>query len=64
MKTTDKKFHYVYRITNIITKMYYYGDRSCDCHPSEDIGIKYFSSFTNKFFQIDHHIMGTICCQI
>jgi len=33
--------------------MYYYGDRSCNCHPSEDIGIKYFSSFVNKFFKVD-----------
>jgi len=30
--------------------MYYYGDRSCNCHPSEDIGIKYFSSSTLKLF--------------
>lgn len=30
--------------------MYYYGDRSCICHPSEDIGIKYFSSSTLKLF--------------
>ena len=44
------KYHYVYRITNIITDMYYYGDRSCNCHPSEDIGIKYFSSSTLKLF--------------
>jgi len=30
--------------------MYYYGDRSCNCHPSEDIGIKYFSTSTLKLF--------------
>jgi len=47
------KYHYVYRITNITTHMYYYGDRSCNCHPSEDIGIKYFSSFGNKLFKQD-----------
>jgi len=47
------KYHYVYRITNIKTKMYYYGDRSCNCQPLEDIGKQYFSSFTNKFFKID-----------
>jgi len=47
------KYHYVYRITNIITNMHYYGDRSCNCHPSEDIGIKYYSSFTNRLFKQD-----------
>ena len=47
------KFHYVYRITNIITKMHYYGDRSCNCLPSKDLGIKYFSSFRNFLFKID-----------
>jgi len=50
------KFHYVYRITNKITNMYYYGDRSCNCHPSEDIGIKYFSTSTLKFFIKDQKI--------
>ena len=47
------KYHYVYRITNIITEMHYYGDRSCNCQPSEDLGVKYFSSFTNKLFKQD-----------
>ncbi len=50
------KYHYVYRITNTVTEMYYYGDRSCNCHPSEDIGIKYFSSFGNKLFKIDQQV--------
>ncbi len=50
------KFHYVYRITNKITNMHYYGDRSCNCHPSEDIGIKYFSTSTLKFFIKDQKI--------
>ncbi len=47
------KYHYVYRITNTVTQMYYYGDRSCNCQPSEDIGVKYFSSFSNKLFKED-----------
>lgn len=46
-------FHYVYRISNIITKKYYYGSRTSSIHPTEDIGIKYFSTFSNKFFKID-----------
>jgi len=44
------KYHYVYRITNIVTNMYYYGDRSCNCQPKEDIGINYFSSSSLKLF--------------
>lgn len=52
MKTT-KKYHYVYRITNIVTEMYYYGDRSCNCHPLEDIGVEYFSTSTLKLFKQD-----------
>lgn len=48
-----KKYHYTYRITNLITGMHYYGDRSSDCHPQEDLGIKYFSSFTEKWFKLD-----------
>ena len=49
MKTT-KKYHYVYRITNTVTGYHYYGSRICGHQPSEDIGNKYFSSSTNKFF--------------
>ena len=45
-----KKYHYVYRITNIKERMYYYGVRSCDCLPKEDIGIKYWSSIKKKEF--------------
>jgi len=50
---SEKKYHYVYRITEINTGMHYYGDRSCNCHPKMDIGKLYFSSFTNYLFQID-----------
>jgi hypothetical protein len=50
------KYHYVYRITNIKTQMYYYGDRSCNCHPYEDIGIKYFSTSSLKLFIEDQKI--------
>lgn len=45
-----KKYHYVYRITNKTEGMHYYGARSCNCLPKEDIGIKYFSSSTSKEF--------------
>lgn len=43
-------FHYVYRITNIITKMHYYGCRSSKMHPSLDLGHKYFSSSKDREF--------------
>lgn len=49
-RVNDKKYHYTYRITNIKERMYYYGVRSCDCLPKEDIGIEYFSSFKKKEF--------------
>ena len=47
------KYHYTYRITNIVEKKYYYGVHSCDCLPKEDIGVKYFSSSKNKEFKAD-----------
>lgn len=48
-----KKYHYVYRITNLVTNMHYYGDRSCNCLPVDDLGIKYFSSFSESWFKKD-----------
>lgn len=51
--SNDTKFHYVYRITNIVTQMHYYGVRSCKCLPHNDIGTRYFSSSLNKLFKID-----------
>ena len=43
-------YHYVYRITNTVTGYHYYGSKSCDEQPKENIGIKYFSSSSNKLF--------------
>ncbi len=45
----EYKYHYTYRITNIIEKKYYYGVHSCNCLPKEDIGVKYFSSSKKEF---------------
>jgi len=42
--------HYAYRITNVFLKKHYYGSRSCKCQPKDDLGIKYFSSSTDKDF--------------
>lgn len=44
------KYHYVYRITNTKTHLHYYGSRSCDCNPTDDIGITYFSNSSVKLF--------------
>jgi hypothetical protein len=44
------KYHYVYRITNIKDKLYYYGTRTSSIEPKLDLGIKYFSSSKDKDF--------------
>ena len=44
------KYHYVYRISNLIERKHYYGVRTSDIEPKYDIGINYFSSSTNKSF--------------
>lgn len=50
------KFHYVYRITNTLEKKYYYGCRSTNINPINELGIKYFSSSLDKKFQKDQRI--------
>lgn len=47
---SHQKYHYVYRITNIRIKKHYYGCRSSKVVPKLDLGIKYFSSSTDKEF--------------
>lgn len=44
------KNHYVYRITNLDKNKHYYGVRSTKSDPKNDLGIKYFSSSTDKDF--------------
>jgi hypothetical protein len=46
-------YNYVYRITNKILNKYYYGVRSSDIEPKLDLGVKYFSSSSNKEFRKD-----------
>ena len=48
--STEQVYHYVYRITNIIENKHYYGKRSSKVPPKLDIGVKYFSSSTDKAF--------------
>lgn len=43
-------YYYVYRITNKVENKHYYGKRSSKLHPSDDLGIKYFSSSKQKNF--------------
>ncbi len=45
--------HYVYRITNKVLNKHYYGVRTCSGLPVDDIGIKYFSSSSDKEFKLD-----------
>lgn len=44
------KFHYVYRITNLVKNKHYYGVRSTKIVPENDLGIKYFSSSKDDSF--------------
>jgi hypothetical protein len=46
-------YNYVYRITNKILNKHYYGVRGCNVAPKLDLGIKYFSSSSNKDFRDD-----------
>jgi hypothetical protein len=48
-----KMNHYVYRITNKVEQKHYYGVRGCNVEPTLDLGIKYFSSSTDKDFRDD-----------
>lgn len=50
------KYHYVYRITNIIKNKHYYGIRSTKILPIKDLGIKYFSSSKDKDFINDQKV--------
>ena len=46
----NKKYHYTYLITERSTNKKYIGVRSSSIEPSQDIGIKYFSSSSDKSF--------------
>ena len=43
-------YHYVYRIVDILKQKFYYGTRTSKITPQKDIGIKYFSSSSDKEF--------------
>jgi len=49
----NKKYHYVYRITNTKLNKHYYGTRSSSIEPSKDLGFKYFSSTSDVSFRDD-----------
>lgn len=46
----DDRYYYVYRITNIHKHKFYYGSRVSLISPNLDLGIKYFSSSSDKIF--------------
>lgn len=47
------KYHYVYRITNTKLRKHYYGTRTSNVEPAKDLGVKYFSSSSDKEFRND-----------
>ena len=49
----SEKYHYVYRITNIVMRKHYYGKRSSTDYPLNDIGQTYLSSSTDDLFMQD-----------
>lgn len=49
----NKKYHYVYRITNTKLNKHYYGTRTSTIEPIKDLGIKYFSSSHDHDFMND-----------
>ncbi len=48
--STEQVYHYVYRITNMIENKHYYGKRSSKIEPKLDLGVRYFSSSSDKDF--------------
>jgi len=48
-------YHYVYRISHLLKGKHYYGTRSSKCKPLADLGIKYFSSSSDKEFIHEQH---------
>lgn len=54
--TSVNIYHYVYRITNVVENKHYYGKRSSKCDPKLDLGVKYFSSSTDKYFIQDQKL--------
>lgn len=49
----NKKYHYVYRITNTKLNKHYYGVRSSIVEPTKDLGIRYFSRSLDTQFRED-----------
>lgn len=49
-------YYYVYRITNTSIKKHYYGKRTSKIPPRADLGIRYFSSSSDKAFITDQKI--------
>lgn len=50
-KKSSQKFHYIYQITEISSNRKYIGMRSSKIDPLLDLGIKYFSSSSDKGFK-------------
>ncbi len=46
-------YYYVYQITNIVSGKFYIGKRTAKIEPHLDLGIKYFSTSSDKDFMLD-----------
>ena len=44
----DPRYHYVYRITNILDGKHYYGSRTSSCSPELDLGVEYHCSIVTE----------------
>jgi hypothetical protein len=53
---TDGRYHYVYRITNLVENKHYYGSRTSKIIPNLDLGYIYYSSSSNVKFIEDQKI--------
>lgn len=54
------KFHYIYRITNIILNKHYYGFNNSQCLHKDDIGVQY-SNLKRYHFDNCKHKGDLIC---
>lgn len=61
----SNKYHYTYCVTEVSTGRMYIGVRSSKVQPSEDIGVKYFtSSFDKEFRQAFKETPENFICEI
>lgn len=50
---SDGRYHYVYRITNLVENKHYYGSRTSKKNPYDDLGSDYFGSLKTNSWVVD-----------